>query len=35
MGLPIFDKRGIVRMVVLSNKEESQKFVDVVSLSLI
>ena len=35
MGLPIFDKRGIVMMVVLSNKEESQKFVDAASLSLI
>ena len=28
MGLPIFDKRDVVRMVVLSNQEESQKFVD-------
>ena len=28
VGLPLFDKRGVVRMVVLSNQEESQKFVD-------
>ena len=28
MGLPLFDKRDVVRMVMLSNQEESQKFVD-------
>ena len=28
MGLPLFDKRGVVRVVLLSNQEESLKFVD-------
>ena len=28
MGLPLFDKRGVVRIALLSNQEESQKFVD-------
>ena len=26
VGLPLFDKRGVVRMVFLSNQKESQKF---------
>ena len=28
MGLPLFAKRGVVEMVLLSNQEESQKSVD-------
>ena len=28
MGLPLFDKRGVVRIALFSNQEESQKFVD-------
>ena len=28
MGLPQFAKRGVVRMILLSNQEESQKSVD-------
>ena len=28
MGLPLFAKRGVVRMVLISNQEESQKSVD-------
>ena len=28
MGLPLFAKRGVIRMVLLSNQEESQKSVD-------